>query len=382
MKSLRNAVLAVILPFLLHACAKSSAGPVTAYLAKGPVTGAQCELRKAHSNKVLAGPVTSEDGHVSFGVLNYHGLAYVACQGGSYVDELSGKTFDIGAGTLRSAKVIAGPAHFVVTPITEIAVKRAVGMSKQGVLEDDHVAKSNRKTADDFGLGHVDIVSENPTDPRNHAIENTPAGWYGAVLAGLSGLVNSEADLALYAADEAAIVSIDPMLDKILDRLADPAQDDVLAPAMIEELVDLLPSTEAKPVTAPTEVIAGIIGGMGDQSDNVPGQPVQTLAVASVTPDSAPAHGGLLVNVIGIGFQDSMTVSLGGQEITGFTVNQEGTHLSFVTLPFSSDLEADTRLPLVLEQGGMTYTVADAITVSCAVCNEEHPAVAAAGCPL
>jgi len=262
MKSLRNAALAATLPFLLHACAKSSAGPVTAYLAKGPVTGAQCELRQAHGNVLLAGPVTSEAGHVSFGVLNHHGLAYVACQGGTYVDELSGKTYDIGSGMLRAAKVIAGRAHFVVTPITEIAVKRAVGMSKKGALEDGLVAQFNQKTADDFGLAHVDIVSENPTDPRNQAINNTPAGWYGAVLAGLSGLLNDEAGIDLYAADEAAIVSVDPVLDKILDRLSDPEQQSALTPDMAQELLGLS-DPEALPNPAPTEVIAGIIGGMG-----------------------------------------------------------------------------------------------------------------------
>lgn len=383
MKSLRHAALAATLPFLLHACSKSSAGLVTAYVAKGPVTGAQCELRRAANDTVVAGPVESEAGQVSFGVLNYHGLAYVACQGGTYRDEVSGHELSLRQGTLRAAKMVSGAAHFVVTPVTEIAVKRALAASGKNTLEEKHVAQANQATADYFGLSRIDIVTDNPTDVTEQAVNNTPEGWYGAVLASLSGMLFKESGLAQLPIADSSVIDVAIPLDVMTSRLSDPANNEASLDGLSSQLHDLAkPGTVPNPV--PYDILAGILGGIGnDKTDNAPGvMPDDDLFVFSVTPDTVAMHGGVSVDVVGGGFEDPVQVYIEGELVPAVTIHSNQ-HLSLETYPIPYNFESEgTTLDLTIEQGDKKYTLTDAFTISCVYDNCNPRSKAAEGCPL
>ena len=383
MKTLRNAACAATLPFFFYACANNSdQGPsgsaITAYVAKGPVTGAQCKLHQASNDKVLAGPVESKEGHVDFGAVSYQGLAYVACQGGNYIDEISGYTFNLGTGELRSAQVISGATNFTVTPVTEIAVKRAYAADPEGTLTAANVAQSNKDTADYFGLSHVDIVTENPADITRQAAEDTPAGWYGAVLASLSGLVVSESGMDELT--EKSIVDIGIPLRQMVSRLSDPAKNNALLDSLIVELNGL---TNIKPNPVSDVILSGITVGLGSETDHVPGT-VNTVGLDNETDQvpgtvnhklsvrvvkSAVKQDKFTFDVMGTGFGHPMQVLLGDQEVTEFTVHS-GTHLS---LTYSVPSDTDSPLTLTLKKGSETLEFPNAFTpAACDSCSKDR----------
>ena len=379
MKSLRIAALAATLPILLHACAKTAEGPVTAYVAKGPVTGAQCELRRASDEAVIAGPIKSEAGQVDFGVISHNGLGYVTCQGGTYHDEINGHQISLGQGVLRSAKMISGGAHFVVTPITEIAVRRALAKSQKGRLESRYVAQFNQEVADYFGLSRVDITGDNPTDIREQAVDDTPSGWYGVVLAGLSGLIGRESNMDhLNLGDSSSVIHIDLVLNQIIQRLSDLDQSDLLTDNLAEELFDLS-TLEALPGPVTTGILAGIIGGLGSRPDHVPGGFDQALSVSYLTPQTVPVNGGFSIDLIGYGFlQDSMSIALGDYTVDNFMVHSDN-KVSLITPPVFVEDAGGTLDLTIVQSGGNTYVLADALTVSC---NLGSCTIELAGCPL
>ncbi len=369
MKPLRNAALAATLPFFFYACAKSNQGePVTAYVVKGPVTGAQCKLHRADNHSVLAGPVASKQGHVDFGASSHQGLAYVVCQGGTYIDEISGREFDLGKSELRAAQAISGPAHFVVSPVTEIAVKRALIASE--TLTAENVAQANKDTADYFGLGHVSIVTENPADITKQAAENTPAGWYGTVLAGLSGLTMQESGLDRVSLTDSSIVYIGSSLNVTASRLSDPVKNKGLLDDLRVQLNGL---TKITPNPVSDVILSGIMSGLGSAPDHVPGTINDALSVSMVS--STIKQSKFTFDVMGTGFQNPMKVFLGGQEVTEFTIHS-GINLSLIQ-PVSSD----SALDLALEQGDKRYVFANAFTpADCDVCNTEQ--MSGIGCTL
>ena len=101
----------------------SAAGPIiSAYLTKGPVTGASCTLRM-DDGTALTG--TSANGMVRFGASTYSGESTVECAGGTYVDEASGKTVKL-TETLRTRVTLNNATKTaIVTPLTEIAMRLA-----------------------------------------------------------------------------------------------------------------------------------------------------------------------------------------------------------------------------------------------------------------
>ena len=379
-KRLLHTALAATLPLLLHACAKTEGDPVTAYVSKGPVTGAQCTLYQAGKDKEpLAGPVTSRSGHVDFGVVVFNGLAYVSCQGGTYLDEINGLNLSLGQGVLRAAKNIeSGSTHFSVTPVTEIAVKRALAKSENGILESPYVTQANQEIADYFGLSHIDIVTQNPTDIARHTAGNTAAGWYGAVLTSLSGLLSTEVDLANLYTDGLGIIDIAQPLNTITDDLSDSEKREASLTSLQAEIYKLRKTRSATlPNSDPIsdEILVDIIDGLGNENaDSSPNNSNDDLSISLVTPNTVLAKGGQSIEVMGHGFQEAeaIKITFGDQEVTNFTIESKN-FLTLITKPFIA--EVGSQLHLTVEQGDEKYVLRNAFTVaepvvSCDSCDE------------
>lgn len=364
---MRRIALVIILPLLLHACADSGQGSITGYVMKGPVSGSVCTLYRGDNNQRLAGPVTSEEGSISFGRLNYHGVAYVTCQGGTYMDEINGLVSHIPGIEMRAARFVQGPTHFTVTPLTELAVRYA---ERMGGLSQKNVEKANYEMGDRFGLSKVDIVATIPASILDEQATDTAAGWYGIVLAGLSKVLTKDMDLnavgePVYMADELA---------KLLDGWADMEKDPTTLMTLRNALNSLVLSEDTKDKVAEAAVVK-VIAGLGSQPDLIPGQAVSTLSLVSVSPMDLPSYGNVELTLFGTGFGNAIKVFIDGQQLTDVTV--DSSHRLTVTTVFATptptiDIEA------VVQQSGQEAKFVLQRICAYSIC--ESPNVA--GCPL
>ena len=371
-KKARGVALVVALPVLLHACAEGTGGSVTAYVAKGPLTGSACTVHRGDTGERLAGPMLSEAGHVAFGSLSYRGVAYVACQGGKYHDELSNQHSSMSDVTLRAAKYMKGAAHFVVTPMTEVAVRYAINRGN-GQLDRDNVEQANQKVAGLFGLSDTDIVAEQPINvPSEHATDTT-AGRYGVALAALSGTVMGDLD------QTSGILPVSNELETVLQAWSDPASRRLDIPNLVDKL-NTLTDDEHTADAVPTDVTAKIIAGLGIVDDIPIGQPMMGLNVVSATPHPIPSHAGV-VTLMGSGFNEPMSITLGGVSMQGIEI-ESNNKLTF-TLPSKpgESIPVGEAVDLIVRHDGEQAELTGGIVLGCVHSICEQPALLN-GCAL
>jgi hypothetical protein len=322
-KTMRGVALAATLPLLLHACAYSDGAEVTAYVTKGPLNGSECTLYRAETNDALVGPVTSESGYVSFGMLNYHGLAYVACTGGTYTDEVNGQVADIDSVTLRAAKPISGKTHFIITPLTEIAVRHALALGDNR-FEQDNVQKANAEITDRFGLGDTVIVADNPTNIRDENAIDNASGRYGILMAAFSKLImEGEGSDVVLPID--GVVSVGEKLEALLADFLNKVTDKQ-ALISISDALNMLVLSENMKEAIPIDVTIRMLKGFGGGEDVVLGQQMTGLSIVSAASDSIPSK--KRVNVLGNGFIEGIKVFIDGVLVEDIEVHSNS-HLSF-----------------------------------------------------
>ena len=107
---------------------------VNAYIVKGPVSGASCDIFSVDDSGAgvlpSQGTATSDDtGGIIFTDVHISGTGLISCTDGTYTDESTGQTLN--APGLRSVvNVVEGSAEtpapsYVVSPLTEMAVQNA-----------------------------------------------------------------------------------------------------------------------------------------------------------------------------------------------------------------------------------------------------------------
>ena len=185
---------------------------------KGPVTGASCGLFDVDGNGTKGEEIAqaqSNEGLVEFGdVTAFSGVALVECDGGTYVDEATGNT--LSAPMIRAVVDVTGNARFSVTPLTEMAVQRAMTAGDLASA----IATHNQNVADAFGLD-FDLTLTTPIDASTAGTDVDPAGRYGIALALISQLhADENRPLPALLADLAEGIGTQGFAANILQSLA------------------------------------------------------------------------------------------------------------------------------------------------------------------
>ena len=376
-RKILHSLLVITLTGALAACgsggnsASSASSTITAYVAKGPVNNATCTLHRATDGALMAGPAASIAGEVDFGDIIESGLMYVSCDGGTYTDEATGKFAT--AGILRAVKNVQGSTEFVITPVTEAAVRLAEARGGIAV----HGEAANAEVADYLGLDGIDIVTVRPTDLNTTAAGDDAAGRYGTLLNAIS----------LAAADEDGDGSIENQtpsasaMDDLIGNIANAVRDNtVLADTVLDEALDNSSGLGGARDNVDQGVADSVKEAMGGASVELPAladaaaqtyvkdTAISTLAfdnsgggsLTACTADSLPA--GLTVAVS----SDSSTCEITGtptavQSAADHTItatNATGSDTATVNITVTASLAA----PALADAVAQTYTQSTAIT--------------------
>lgn len=366
----KASLIAAVPLLLLSACTDDISGSVDAYVAKGPVTGATCNLYRADTNELLAGAATSSDGFASFGNVAFAGVGYVSCTGGTYTDEATGSSKNL-SGTLRSGKRFSGSTTFVVTPLTEIAMTKA---EAAGGVE-ANIESFNNSVANEFGLGAVAITEIIPADLNTSVAQDDPAGWYGTVLAAIS-----QYELDNNFVDGTPINLVLALLTEVSTI------ETGSFPAALANLISN--SNISGNVNA--DVVNAVTAGLGSNPSGTPGEPSSSSSssstsssstssgnptVTTVSPETGSEAGGTSLTITGTGF-DGSTVTVGGSAATGVSVDS-ATQITAVTP--GGEVTGSAVDVVVTNGDGQTVTAEGAFTYTnaCEDCNLDVD-----GCPF
>ncbi len=161
---------------------------INAFYSKGPVTEATATLHDS-DNRVIAGPVMTDQGLAIFENVIFDGLVYASFQGGRYIDEATGlpvsldPSFNIRSGVFRNT--VDGVFEVVATPLTEIAFQRAEAATGGAPLWVSTVNLFLEDIADEFGLDSINLATVVPTSLAS-ITSTSENDRYGAVLAAIS----------------------------------------------------------------------------------------------------------------------------------------------------------------------------------------------------
>lgn len=164
-----------------------SSGTVT----MGAVSGAVISVYELNDDGtrgvLIESTVSGSDGTYALKV-EHAAPVEVVSVGGSYTDEATGETVDLGTSEIRTwaASRISGE-HIGVNALTTIAASRASENAAQGLAT--AIAAANGEVADLFGLSGVDIVATKPddlTDARKPVDETTDTAKLGLAMSTVS----------------------------------------------------------------------------------------------------------------------------------------------------------------------------------------------------
>ncbi len=157
---------------------------VSGMASKGPIANGNVAiyaLTNGQKGNLLLSTMTGLDGSFNADLGTYSGPVMVEVTGGSYTDEATGKTIQMGSMILRAALSNAtGNVTVAVTPLTEAAVQYMGGLMTQ-----DMINLANTMMGSKFGV--QDIVQTVPQNVMSGvAAGNTGQTYYGLMLAALS----------------------------------------------------------------------------------------------------------------------------------------------------------------------------------------------------
>ncbi len=167
---------------MLSACFDSGpSAQLSAHYILAPVDGGSCSLLNL-AGKTIAGPASTKAGLALLEFPADAGMAQLACQGGSYIDEATGVPTP---GIPLRSYVNLGMHNLtaMATPLTELTV-RTLGTRDPAV----HYTALSAAVAGAFGLDGIDLTTQLPDHIGNSALADSKAGRYGAMLATLSQL--------------------------------------------------------------------------------------------------------------------------------------------------------------------------------------------------
>jgi hypothetical protein len=198
---MKTVLLFTLMLFLLTACGKgeapagASTATVSGVASKGPIKNGNVTVTNL-SGKVLATGTTSSDGSYSIDLFGYKGPIIVKITGGEYVDEATGGTVLV-ANTMPNGLRAAfgnasGATRMIVTPLTEIAVQKAVNAG----LSASSITTANSAVSTAFNINN--IITTNPATPAGvPSLTQTDGEKYVNALVNISKIAKNNAlDLA------------------------------------------------------------------------------------------------------------------------------------------------------------------------------------------
>jgi hypothetical protein len=185
------AVLGLAFGLVLAGCSGTSGTSFTGTVSKGPIANAEVTVYELNSDGTrgdqLGATVTGSDGSYTVSVDSAAGAVEVVVSGGSYEDEATGQTVELGEQEqLRSMVTEVNQGDEVaVTALTEIAAEHANENAEAGL--NTAIEQAKQQVASQFGLGpNFDISEVQPDDLTQQGPASGQSADYGAVLAGIS----------------------------------------------------------------------------------------------------------------------------------------------------------------------------------------------------
>jgi hypothetical protein len=197
-------------------------------LRDGTVNLHAIDANGAKKTPALATTTTDSAGAYS-ATIDYNGSLLVEVSGGTYTDEATGTESSL-SGVLRTAIAeVSGPANIAVSPLTELAVRRAEVGDKLLV---GHISAANAMVSQ---LVDCDITTTFPLDPQNSQLfadGSTDEQNYTLMLATLSQMAtiddyeNIDAVLAAVETDldDSVLDDTGPVLSQALDNFLEGEQ--------------------------------------------------------------------------------------------------------------------------------------------------------------
>jgi hypothetical protein len=159
----------------------------------GPVRNASVKVYKLNSNgsqgDLIGTATTDANGKYTLKVTKSHnGPTMIVASGGSYEEEASGETVNLGLAQIRtSLPSISAKQEIGITPITEIATQNAIANAKVNASIElkSLIEVSNKQIAVAMG---VEDITEPPSDPYSNAknAKTSTAATYSVVLGAIS----------------------------------------------------------------------------------------------------------------------------------------------------------------------------------------------------
>lgn len=213
MKRMKFFALALTVGMLAFSCSEDSdESTVSGTAAKGYVANAKVEmyayLESGARGKLLASTVTDTKGNYSARV-RHRGPVEVVVSGGSYKDEASGSTVNMGNHKLRAIVIVNSEKQkAAITALTTIAAAHVDAHASAGIQT--AIANANAKVSTAFGLDGIDLTETIPSDFSFSAITHSQAQLkYGIIQAALSQVIKEQGLAAEKLLDLVADISAD-----------------------------------------------------------------------------------------------------------------------------------------------------------------------------
>jgi len=195
MKKVFALISMVVLAFALAACSSGSSsgggvtytpGSVGGVAALGLVNGGTVTAYKIVSGEKgasLGTATTDEDGNYSINIGSYSGAVLLEITGGTYIDEATGNEVEF-IGTLRAAvSAASGDVSVAVTPLTELAVRKAEPGSDG--LTPEKIEAANEMISQILGADIIEIQPVDACDPDSADADDDQVE-YGLLLAAIA----------------------------------------------------------------------------------------------------------------------------------------------------------------------------------------------------
>lgn len=213
MKRMKFFALALTLSMLAFSCSEDSEkSNVSGTAAKGYIANANVDVyayaQAGTRGRLLASTVTNARGEYSVDV-EHKGAVEIVVTNGTYKDEASGATVNLGNHELRTVMMLnAKKKVAAVTALTTIAAAHADAHADAGI--ETAIANANAKVSAAFGLDGVDLTETIPSDLSLAAATHSEARIkYGIIQAGLSQVIKEQGLAAEKLLDLIADISAD-----------------------------------------------------------------------------------------------------------------------------------------------------------------------------
>ena len=309
----------------------------------GPIAGGTASIysiTNGQTGSLLATATTASDGTFTANIGAYNGPIMVQVTGGSYIDDATAKTVQMGSITLRTVVGnAAGNVNVAVTPLTEAAVKYM-----NGTLTTNMITLANSLIATKFGM--TDIVQTFPQNVMSgNAAANSSQTYYGFVLAAMSQMAASNN------------MSISTIISNIATDLADTSSAGIqaftnLINTMAQNFTafETTNSNNKTGVTSMSPMMSGVSTG-GSGSTN------SSTMINGIAMDSPIANGTVSIYAITNGQMGNLLASTTTGQNGSFTANL-GSYTSAMMVQVTGGAYVDDATGKTVQMGSMVLRTA------------------------